>query len=287
MGGCFMADRSQTLRTFFARFVATRGGAHDPRIELAFAAVPRENFAGPGPWSVAVPGVGYVRTPDDDPAFLYQDTLIALDAAKGINIGEPSLHARCLDALALRAGERVLHIGAGAGYYTAIIAHLVGAAGHVDAYEIEPTLAERARRNLANYPGIEVHERSGIADDLPKANAIYVNAGSTHPSWAWLDALLTGGRLIFPLQPVGGYGGMLCVERPAEGIAWPARFVSRAGFISLEGRQDAALSRGLAAAFEGHGWKGVRSLRLDEPADTTCWFAGDDWWLSTEEPAEE
>ena len=50
-----------------------------------------------------------------DPAYLYQDWLIALDAARGINIGEPGLHARCLDALALREGEEVLHVGAGAG----------------------------------------------------------------------------------------------------------------------------------------------------------------------------
>ena len=138
---------------------------------------------------VCVPGAGYLSTPDDDPAFLYQDTLVALDADRGINIGEPTLHARCLDALALREGETVLHVGAGAGYYTALLAHLVGPTGRVHAYEIEPDLAARATQNLADKHWVEVLGCSGIANSLPKADAIYVNAGITQPSWAWLDAL--------------------------------------------------------------------------------------------------
>ncbi len=274
------ADRSGTLRAFYARFVAARGGISDSRIEQAFAAVPREPFAGSGPWSVVVPGAGYVRTPDDDPAFLYQDTLIALDPARGINIGEPSLHARCLDALGLREGEAVLHVGAGAGYYTAILAHLAGAGGRVHAREIEPDLAARAVRNLAHLPGVEVQARSGIADDLPRVDAVYVNAGLTQPSRAWLDALRPGGRLIFPLQAQGSFGGMLRVERPQAGSSWPARFVSRVSFIPCQGGQDDATGQRLAAAFAGGGWQDVQSLRLDGAPDATCWFAGDGWWLS-------
>ena len=273
-------DRSAKLRAFFARLVAARGQAHDPRIEQVFAAVPREPFAGPGPWSIAVPS-GYVLTPDDDPAFLYQDTLVALDPARGINIGEPSLHARCLDALGLREGEAVLHVGAGAGYYTAILAHLVGAGGRVHAYEIAPDLAVRAGRNLAHLPWVEVRARSGIADDLPRVDAIYVNASLTQPSWAWLDALRPSGRLIFPLQAQGSFGGMLQVERPQVGPSWPARFASRASFIPCQGGQDDAAGRRLAAAFAGGGWQAVRSLRLRSVPDATCWFAGDGWWLST------
>jgi len=275
-------DRSARLRAFFACYVAKRGGARDPRIEQAFAAVPREPFAGLGPWSVCVPGSAYIRTPDDDPAFLYQDTLVALDPARGINIGEPSLHARCLDALAPQEGGTVLHVGAGAGYYTAILAHLVGSGGRVHAYEIEPDLAARATRNLAHLPWVEVRARSGVAAGLPQVDAVYVNAGITQPNKAWLDALRPGGRLIFPLQPVGGFGGMLRVERPRTGLSWPARFVTAAGFIACHGPQDDATGRRLATAFAGGGWQAVRSLRLDNAPDTTCWFAGDGWWLSTE-----
>lgn len=285
------ADRSAKLRAFFARFVAARGGARDPRIEEAFAAVPREPFAGPAPWSVLPAGPwsgrpswpGYVQSPDDDPAFLYQDVLVALDPARGINIGEPSLHARCLDCLAVQEGEAVLHVGAGSGYYTAILAHLVGPGGRVHAFEIDPGLAVRAARNLAATPWAELRARSGIGEDLPKVDAVYVNAGITQPSWTWLDALRPSGRLLFPLQPEGGYGGMLLVHKPREGgTAWPARFVSRATFIACQGRQDEEAGRGLAAAFARDDWQAVKSLRLGGKPGATCWFKGEDWWLSTD-----
>jgi protein-L-isoaspartate(D-aspartate) O-methyltransferase len=277
-------DRSAKLRAFFARYVTSRAGARDPRIEQAFATVEREAFVCPGPWFIMLPGHGYLKTPDDDAAFIYQDTLVAIDVARGINIGEPTLHARCLNALALHEGEAVLQVGAGVGYYTALLATLVGAEGHVDAYEIDPGLAARARRNLEHLRWVAVHARSGIGEGLPKVDAVYVNAGITQPSWTWLDALRPGGRLIFPLQSVGGIGGMLLVKRPTHGLAWPARFVSQASFIPCTGPQDDEAGRRLAAAFANGGWQGVRSLRIDDPTDGTCWLAGDGWWLSTAAP---
>ena len=140
-----MDDRSAILRRFFARYVATWGRAGDPRIEEAFRLTPRELFAGAGPWRINLPGLGYIETPDDDLAFIYQDTLVALNAARGINIGQPSAHARWLSALGLREGETVIQVGAGSGYYTAILAHLVGHGGRVYAFEIDPDLAARAK----------------------------------------------------------------------------------------------------------------------------------------------
>jgi len=213
--------------------------------------------------------------------------LIALDAARGINIGQPSLHARCLDALAPRSGsgETIVQIGAGSGYYTAILAELVGPLGRVHAFEIAADLALRAERNLAPWPWVTLHARSGALGDLPKADAIYVNAGITQPSWTWLDAMRLGGRLLFPLQPEGGWGGMLLVHKPADGgLSWPARFVSRAAFIPCEARQVEETGRGLAEAFAGGNWENVTALRLDDDIDQTCWFRGEDWWLSTRAP---
>lgn len=285
-----MADRSAKLRAFFAAYVADRGGASDPRIAAAFAAVPREPFAGPPPWFVLAVGPWtagrtsprYLRTPDGDPAFLYQDVLVALDAERGINIGEPSLHAHCLDVLALQPGECVLQVGAGSGYYTAILSQLVGPDGHVHAFEIDRTLAERAMQNLDGLPGVTVHARSGIAEDLPRVDVIYVNAGSAHPNRAWLDALHPGGRLLFPMQPESGLGAMLLLRRPTDDAAiWSARFVGRARFIGCQGGSDAAIDRDLAKAFRGDGARTVRSLRFDEPVDDTCWVRGRGWWLST------
>lgn len=292
-------DRSDRLRASFARYVAARGGA-GPRVAEAFAAVPRESFAGPGPWSVKVPGrEGYLATPDDDPAYLYQDTLVAIDAGRGIHFGEPSLHARCLEAVAPRADETVLHVGAGVGYYSALLAHLVGPGGRVHAVEIEPDLAARAASNLADLPQTTVQCCSGLDADLPEADVVYVNAGLPTVPSAWLAALRPGGRLIFPFQPIGGFGAMLRVERPgAAGVPvlavdtrrpggdqpWAARFITPAGFIGCRGGEDDDAGRRLAAAIRGGGGKEVRSLRRDDNPDTTCWLLGEGWWLSIAEP---
>ena len=61
-----------------------------------------------------------------DPERLYEDVLVGIDARRGINNGQPSLHAQAIDALGLKEGETVLQIGAGAGYYTAILATWLG-----------------------------------------------------------------------------------------------------------------------------------------------------------------
>jgi protein-L-isoaspartate(D-aspartate) O-methyltransferase len=72
-----MEDRSQKLRGFFSRLVTADPAISNPTIEQAFALVKRELFVGPGPWSI-YSGKGYVETPDDDLAFIYQDTLVAM-----------------------------------------------------------------------------------------------------------------------------------------------------------------------------------------------------------------
>jgi protein-L-isoaspartate(D-aspartate) O-methyltransferase len=279
-GGVGMEDTIAQRRRAYAAEIACRAHVRDSRIEKAFAAVPREDFAGPPPWRVGSGGL-FGRVSDDDPASLYEDVLVAIDAGRGINNGQPSLHALSIDALGLKEGETVLHIGAGAGYYTAILAELVGRAGRVIAYEIEPDIAERARANLARWPQVEVRARSGVDDVLPKADCIYVNAAATHPVRAWLDALKVGGRLLFPLQAAHSSGDMLMIARPAEGDAWPARFLCGVVFIACEGAQDAGLGRRLDEAFRRGGAGQVRSLRFGPAPEGSVWLKGDGWALST------
>lgn len=175
-----------------------------------------------------------------------------------------------------------MQVGAGSGYYTAILAHLIGAEGRVYAYEIDQALAVRARENLKSLQQVQVRTQSGVASGLPQADVIYVCAGAARPSRAWLDALRPGGRLLFPLAPTGVYGGMLLITRPDYGSTWPAKFVSRAGFIGCVGLQDEEAGRRLSEAFAKN-WDEVRSLRLDGTSDDSCWFAGDGWWLSMAE----
>ena len=191
--------------------------------------------------------------------------LVAIDARRGINNGQPSLHALCIEALQLKEGETVVQVGAGAGYYTAILAHLVGTDGKVVAYEIELDIAKRAAANLAGYPQVEIRASSGV-EGLPKADAIYVNAAASHPVRVWLDALKAGGRLLFPLQAAHSTGAMLIVTRP-EGAAdaWPAQVLTSVVFIACEGAQDPEMAQKLEDAFRGGGAERVRRLRFGAP----------------------
>ena len=75
--------------------------------------------------------------------------LVALDANRTLNNGEPASLSRWLDSLDLGPGDRFLHIGCGVGYYTAIAAEMVLPRGGVVGVEVDPQLAERAKRNLS------------------------------------------------------------------------------------------------------------------------------------------
>jgi protein-L-isoaspartate(D-aspartate) O-methyltransferase len=268
-------------RRSYARMIVGKAGVADERLVAAFAAVERERFIGPGPWSVPINEGSYARTDTSDPRAVYQDIVVALAADRGINNGQPSLHAKCLALVDPKPGERVVHVGAGTGYYTALLATLVGPSGPVAAYEIEPDLAERARENLRAFGNVRVHCASATEAPLPQASdVIYVSAGATHPVAAWLDALAPGGRLLFPFTPDDGWGCMLAItRRPGGGYA--ARAIAHVGFIDCIGARDAAASAALTAALRRGNSAGIRSLHRNASPDRTVWCAGRDWWLST------
>lgn len=140
----------------------------DGRLTTAFASTARERFVGPGPWKVFTLG-GYIETPSADPAFLYQDVVVGLAPERKINNGQPTLHAFCLAALNVKEGETVIHIGAGTGYYSALLAKLTGPTGSVAAYEIEQDLAKDAARNLADFSNVAACHRSGSEGSLISA----------------------------------------------------------------------------------------------------------------------
>jgi protein-L-isoaspartate O-methyltransferase len=84
-----------------------------------------------------------VATPSDDPVYLYQDVFVGLIPERNLNNGEPAGHAMLIACADARSGEHAVHIGAGVGYYTAILAHMVGDTGRVTAIEYDPGLAAR------------------------------------------------------------------------------------------------------------------------------------------------
>ena len=277
-----------TLRRFYAEELRAVSAIRSGALVQAFATVPREHYLGAGPWQILAPsepGSGrYRTTEDDDPRHLYHNVLVAIDAARWLNNGQPSALALWIDALDLKDGERVVHIGCGLGYYSAILAEVVGADGHVTAIEIDPALAARARRNLAHLPHVEVREADGASCALEPADAIFVNAGAAHVNPVWLDALRVDGRLLVPLTVAHdaghGNGGMLNVTRRRDG--WPAHFVSEVSIFPCIGARDAVLNDHLKEAFQTRKWHGVASLRRDRHDPTeTCWLHGGDVCLST------
>jgi len=273
----------EDVRRSFAeelRFVARLG---EQRVVDAFAAVPRERFVGPGPWRILHISDGYWSTPDADPRHLYHNVLVALDESTGLNTGEPSLWAYHFDRLGIRAGNRVLQIGAGSGYFTAILAEIVGPSGKVLGLEVEPRLATAAKGNLAGWPQASVRLVEGIVPVDGQWDVVVAFAGATAPPRAWLDALAPGGRALIPMTGAERWGFMLRLDRLGPGFS--ARPAGRVGFFHCVGSRDdreaAALTRAL---YDPVGQGQMRSLRRDpHDREDSCWLHGEGWCLSKRE----
>ena len=271
-----MADVAER-RKFFAQLMAVASGWNDPRFGQAIEQVPREDFMGPGPWQVYVIGGGYVETPSSDPGYLYQDALVALDAEQGINNGQPTLHARWIGAVKPRPGEIVSHVGAGTGYYTAILAKLVEPGGHVHAYEIDQHLAGQARRYLAAYDNVNVVPASAVTEPLPQSDIVYVNASVQVPPVTWLTALREGGRMVFPWRLPRAQGLAVVVFRHAAGFAASALMPSL--FIPCQGVEEA--HDPIQSPGRTEAWA-INSLHLcsDRAPDDSAVAVYDDVWFS-------
>ena len=293
------------MRRFYAEEIRAVSNVQTEALAEAFARVRREDFLGPGPWQIATPdswqalaqgsssgaSSGYRTTPDADPRHLYHNVVVAIDAARRLNNGQPSALASWLDALQLRRGERITHVGCGVGYYTAIIAETVGPEGRVTGVELDSELAARARANLAHLPNVEVVCADGGEYDAGPSDAVFVNAGVTHPRAVWLDPLSQGGRLILPLtvarsQDEGGGGFMLKIWR--EGDAYAARFLSPVAIFPCAGARDEESNRRLREALMRGDFASVQSLRRDaHEARATCWLHGEDFCLSQLPPSKD
>jgi protein-L-isoaspartate(D-aspartate) O-methyltransferase len=261
----------------------------------AFASVSREQYLPAGPWTIlseADMGAGPATTrftADADPARVYHNIAIAIDAGRQLFNGQPGTIGAWVDQLELRPGARVLHVGCGLGYYTAIMAHCAGSSGHVVAVEVDPDLAAGARRNLAAMPWVDVWHGDGSEKFGGTFDAILINVGVTHPLPDWLDALAEGGRLMVPLTvavaAMGatlGKGLALLVAR--DGLdAWRARVAGFVAIYSAERIRDAArndaIGRALAAGPAA--WQRVAALRRDpHDPDPSCWLHGADLCVS-------
>ncbi len=281
-----MKDDLEEARWRFAEELRYVAAVRSAALIEAFATVPRERFVGPGPWKLMSFPRGYWTTEDSDPRHLYHNVLVGIDPKRHLNNGQPSLWALLFDEVDPKEGEHVLHIGCGTGYYSAILAEIVGGSGRVTAIEVDSELAARARANLGDWSNVEVICADGCQYSDSPANVLIVNAGASHPLPNWLDSLLPAGRMILPLTvtgPILTEGGVVKVIREERGYA--ARFVSPVGIFPCAGGRDPELNRRLGEALSGDRRAvalAVKSLRRDShESDKTCWFHAGDFCFST------
>src|SRR5712675_1809088 len=278
------------IRAAYARQILAAARIMDnTRLEAALSATRREDFLGAGPWWIRRLR-DYVTTPDADPVYLYTDDLVGILPERQLNNGQPSLHAHLVHQASPAAGEHVVHIGTGTGYYTAILAYLAGSSGRVTGIEYEPELAARAKANFASYPNVEIIEGDGTSVSFDQADVIYVNAGCTRPAQNWLDRLADGGRLILPMTSDEGFGAksiegmakagaVFRIERRAKDYL--AYWISPVAIFPCAGSRDEVSERALAEAFAKGGWQKVTRLYRDqEIPDERCWLRGVGWSLA-------
>lgn len=279
------------VRRAYAKQILAVMNVRDTRVEAAFAAMPREAFLGAGPWPILRWG-GTVTSPSDDPVYLYTDDLVAIDPARKLNNGQPSFHAYLMACTAPKPGEHAVHVGAGVGYYSAILGHLVGPGGQVTAIEYEADLAARARANLAPYDHIALIEGDGTVAEIEPADVIYVNAGTTRPADLWLDRLKEGGRLILPMTTSQGFGAIGAATMKRHGVVFlitrrddgfEARRISAVAIYPCAAMRDAASDDALCQALaEDDGSRVTRLHRRDDLPEAVCWLRGSGWCLTTE-----
>jgi protein-L-isoaspartate(D-aspartate) O-methyltransferase len=149
---------------------------------------------------------------------------------------QPSLVARMVDALGLTGAERVLEVGTGYGWQTALLARLGQEVWSVERW---PDLAETARENLArqgvvNATVVVGDGSEGLAAHAPY-DAILVSAAFTYVPEPLGEQLARGGRLVQPIGP-GGSEDVVLFERRPEGLV-ARRTITAAQFVRLVGRR--------------------------------------------------
>lgn len=227
-------------RARYVELIAKRERISSPRLLEALAAVPREDFLARGPWRIKGEAArSYRLTPDADPVHLYDNVLVAIDARRRLDTGLPSLWAHFIDLLDVREKDRVVQIGCGHGYFSAVLSKVVGPKGRVLAIECDARIAARAATCLRAYDNVGVVHGDGCGDIGAPADVIIVHAGFSHPHPLWLQSLRPRGRLLVPLTQRDREGAALRITRKGKGFE--AEAVQQIRIFPGQGRGTTAL----------------------------------------------
>lgn len=238
-----MSDIAAARRRY-AQSIAGSEKISSPRISQALAAVPREHFLDEGPWRIrSGTARNYRSTKNADPIHLYSDVLVAIDESRRLDTGLPSLWAHFFDILNIKQNERVVQIGCGLGYYSAVLSRLVGQGGKIVAIDCERGFVERARFNLRDQRNVEVIHGNGF-DAIPgPADVIIVHAGFAYPHPSWIKPLRRNGRLLVPLTRQNRQGTVVKITRLAVG--YQAEFIRGIEIFPCSGRGGTPLDERL------------------------------------------
>jgi protein-L-isoaspartate(D-aspartate) O-methyltransferase len=191
-------------------------GIIDLRLLQALREVPRARFVPPD-----FEGQAYLDEP--------------LPIPHGQVTTQPSLIAKMVEALGLKGSEKVLEIGTGYGFQTALLARL---AAFVWSIELWDDIAETARTHLsrqgiANAEVVVGDGSEGLAQQAP-FDAIIVSAAFPETPKPLIEQLAPSGRLIQPIGS-GGDEAVILFEKREKGLI-PRRTVTRAHFVRLYGK---------------------------------------------------
>jgi protein-L-isoaspartate(D-aspartate) O-methyltransferase len=192
-------------------------GIRGPRLLEAIRAVPRAEFV-----------------PPEAVDWAYHDMPLRIPHDQVTT--QPSLVAKMVDALALSGAERVLEIGTGYGWQTALLARLARGVWSIERW---PDLADAARENLSRHGAENVtvvvgDGSEGLAEQAP-FDAILVSAAFPEVPEPLVEQLAPGGRLVQPLGPGGNEEVVLFERRPEALVA--LRTITGAHFVRLVGRR--------------------------------------------------
>ncbi|MET8688882.1 methyltransferase domain-containing protein [Streptomyces sp. NPDC004732] len=198
-------------RTALVREIEASGAwRDDPAWRAAFTAVPRHLFV---PYYYVGAGGGYERLWGEDPddrrrtrwlRGAYTDAPLATRVRDGDLVSsssQPSLMAKMLVELDVRAGDHVLEIGAGTGYNAALLAHRLGD-DHVTTVDLDPEITESARQHLAaagHRPAVVTGDGAAGCPERAPYDRIIATCTLNSVPGAWLAQCRPGARILAPL----------------------------------------------------------------------------------------